>query len=51
MAPVTKRKQVTLTMKEKLEILERLEKGQSATSLAIEYGCGRQTAASSTSDM
>ena len=43
MAPVTKRKHVTLTLKQKLEILEKLEKGQIATSLALEYGCGRQT--------
>ena len=43
MAPVTKRKHVTLTLKQKLEILEKLDKGQSATSLALEYGCGRQT--------
>lgn len=43
MAPVNKRKHVTLSLKQKLEILEKLEKGQSATSLALEYGCGRQT--------
>ena len=38
-----KRKHVVLTIKQKLEIIDKLEKGQSATSLALEYGCGRQT--------
>ena len=43
MAPVnSKRKHITLTLKQKLEILEKLERGQTATSLAHEYGCGRQ---------
>ena len=42
MAPI-KRKHKTLSIKEKLEIIEKLEKGKSGTSLAFEYGVGKAT--------
>ena len=42
MAPV-KRRHKTITLKEKLEIIEKLEKGQSGRILAQEYGIGRAT--------
>ena len=44
MAPTKdKRKHRTLNIKEKLEILDKLDQGKSLTSLALEYGVGRAT--------
>ena len=41
--PPVKRKHKTISLKDKLEILNKLEKGSSGTSLAIEYGVGKAT--------
>lgn len=39
----TKRKRVSLTLKEKVVILKRVDRGESVLKLAAEYGIGRQT--------
>lgn len=39
----TKRKKIVLTIKQKLELIERFEKGESTTELAQDYGIGVQT--------
>ena len=37
------RKKVVLTLKEKLQVIERFEKGESAKKLSSDYGIGVQT--------
>mgnify|MGYP000350759845 CR=1 FL=1 len=39
----SKRKHSSCTLKEKLEVLKRLDNGESATKLAIEFGVGKVT--------
>ena len=41
--PPVKRKHKTLSIKDKLDIIDKLEKGYSGTSLASEYGVGKAT--------
>lgn len=41
----SKRKHTTCTLKEKLEVLQRLDKGESATKLSLEFGVGKATIA------
>ena len=43
--PVVKRKKVVLTLEEKLDVLQLLEKGTSYTLVAEKYGIGRSTVA------
>lgn len=38
-----KRKHTTCTLKDKLEVLKRLDKGESATKLSLEFGVGKAT--------
>ena len=43
MATASKRKRVVLSLELKLEILDRLSKGETQSHLAIEYGIGKTT--------
>ena len=43
MASCSKRKRVVLTVDQKLEVLKRLETGESGTSLALSYNVGKAT--------
>lgn len=45
MATGSKRKHTTCTLQEKIEVLNRLDKGESATKLAVEFGVGKATIA------
>lgn len=38
-----KRKYTTCSLKDKLEVLKRLDKGESATKLSLEFGVGKAT--------